>query len=417
MSEAKQINKYAGRVVSLVLGFAVAVSCLFPSAAFAQTDESGQTEQVNQAEQTDFEMKAEPVYTETEIEGVLTVRNCHADSALTDTIKITNGAGRKVYLKKWNKAQGRWYTRSTYQLKNTDKPQSIKLVYPENWSAATYGTWKVYVPAGTDAAGAKTYSAKEIKVRTIAYNRYDLPLKAKAACIMDEDGYIIYSKNSTVRRPMASTTKMMTATLVIEKGLMNRTVTVSEWAAGTAWGILNLKGGEKFKMSSLMHALLISSSNEAANAIAQSVAGTKAKFVSMMNTRAKELGLKNTHYANAHGLEQDGHYSTARDVTRLLMHVSSYKEFRTIAGKQNYRMYNLSRSKSWKLETTNPLLGKVDGLLYGKTGYEDHAGYCLSVVYKPAGRKYYITTLGNSTYEGRNADQKALYRYSKKIKI
>lgn len=416
MSETKRIKKYTVKAAGLILGFAVAALCLIPSAAFAQDGQSEQTEPAIEAEQADSEYKAEPVKVETEIEGVLTVRNCRADSALTDTIKITNGAGRKVYLKKWNKAQGRWYTRSTYQLKNTEKPQSIKLMYPENWSTTTYGTWKVYIPAGTDAAGEKTYSAEEVKVRTIAYNRYDLPLKAKAACIMDEDGYIIYSKNSTVRRPMASTTKMMTATLVIEKGLMNRTVTVSKWAAGTAWGILDLKGGERFKMSSLMHALLISSSNEAANAIAQSVAGTKVKFVSMMNTRAKELGLKNTHYANAHGLEQDGHYSTARDVTRLLMHVSSYKEFRTIAGKQNYRMYNLSRSKSWNLETTNPLLGKVDGLLYGKTGYEDHAGYCLSVVYRPANKKYYITTMGNGTYEGRNEDQKALYRYSKKIK-
>ena len=416
MSETKRIKKYTVKAAGLILGFAVAALCLIPSAAFAQDGQSEQTEPAIEAEQADSEYKAEPVKVKTEIEGVLTVRNCRADSTLTDTIKITNGAGRKVYLKKWNKAQGRWYTRSTYQLKNTEKPQSIKLMYPENWSTTTYGTWKVYIPAGTDAAGEKTYSAEEVKVRTIAYNRYDLPLKAKSACIMDEYGYIIYRKNSTVKRPMASTTKMMTATLVIEKGLMNRTVTVSKWAAGTAWGILNLKGGERFKMSSLMHALLISSSNEAANAIAQSVAGTKVKFVSMMNTRAKELGLKNTHYANAHGLEQDGHYSTARDVTRLLMHVSSYKEFRTIAGKQNYRMYNLSRSKSWNLETTNPLLGKVDGLLYGKTGYEDHAGYCLSVVYKPAGRKYYITTLGNSTYEGRNEDQKALYRYSKKIK-
>ena len=100
MSETKRIKKYTVKAAGLILGFAVAALCLIPSAAFAQDGQSEQTEPAIEAEQADSAFKAEPVKVETEIKGVLTVRNCRADSALTDTIKITNGAGRKVYLKK-----------------------------------------------------------------------------------------------------------------------------------------------------------------------------------------------------------------------------------------------------------------------------------------------------------------------------
>ena len=354
---------------------------------------------------------------ETKIEKVIAVRNRPATAKLTDTVEITGGEGRKVRLERWNRTQERWIVRKTYDLKDTEKKQRIKIEYPENWSSTTYATWRIRVPEGISDDGKIKYEGAETKVETIAYNRYKVPLKARAACIMDEEGHILYSKNSTVKRAMASTTKMMTATLVIERGMMNSNVTVSKWAAGTPWGILFLRGGEEFTMRGMMNAMLIGSSNESANAIAQKVGGSKTNFVAMMNRRAASLGLKNTHYNNPHGLDSNGHYSTARDVTKLLMHVSKYEDFRNIASKQSYILRDVNRTDRWKIKTTNPLLGKVDGVLYGKTGFEDNAGYCLAVAYKPGQKKYYVTTLGNFTYEGRSTDQKKLYRYARQIKI
>lgn len=313
------------------------------------------------------------------------MRNRPATAKLTDTVEITGGEGRTVRLERWNRTQERWIVRKTYNLKDSEKKQRIKIEYPENWSSTTYATWRIRVPEGISDDGKIKYEGAETKVQTIAYNRYKVPLKARAACIMDEEGHIIYSKNSTMKRAMASTTKMMTATLVIERGMMN--------------------------------AMLIGSSNESANAIAQKVGGSKTNFVAMMNRRAASLGLKNTHYNNPHGLDSNGHYSTARDVTKLLMHVSKHEDFRNIASKQSYILRDVNRTDRWKIKTTNPLLGKVDGVLYGKTGFEDNAGYCLAVAYKPGQKKYYVTTLGNFTYEGRSTDQKKLYRYARQIKI
>lgn len=259
--------------------------------------------------------------TKTVSSGVITVRTMNTKSVLTDKITITNGAGRTMYLKKLNISNGKWYTKNEYQLEDTDEPQHIIIEYPEQWSDTTYATWKISIPELTDNEENKVYEAEEAAVKTIAYNRYSLSLKAKSACILDENGYVIYSKKSGVKRAMASTTKLMTATLAIESGKLDKTVTVSKWAANTPWRNLFLKTGEKFKMRSLMHALLICSSNESANVIAQSVGQTEKKFVSRMNKRAQELGLTNTHYCNAHGLDAEGQYSTAKDVTKLLMHI------------------------------------------------------------------------------------------------
>jgi D-alanyl-D-alanine carboxypeptidase (penicillin-binding protein 5/6) len=140
-------------------------------------------------------------------------------------------------------------------------------------------------------------------------------IEAAAGIVMDmETGRILYEKNAYTRRSMASTTKIMTAILAIEKGKLEDTVTVSERAA-SIWGSdIGLKVGDKFTLKELLMGMLICSGNDAAIAVAEHIGGTLENFLELMNIRAIELGAKDTCFKSPHGLDAAGHYSTAYDL-------------------------------------------------------------------------------------------------------
>jgi D-alanyl-D-alanine carboxypeptidase (penicillin-binding protein 5/6) len=203
-------------------------------------------------------------------------------------------------------------------------------------------------------------------------------LQAKSAVLIDENsGRVIYAKNANERLPQASTTKMMTALLVIENGDLDKEVKISKHAAETGESSIWLEEGEILTREHLLYALMLASANDAAVALAESVAGSEEKFVDLMNERARMLNLKNTHFANPHGLDTDGHYSSAHDLALLARAGLANDLFSRV-------VVTRERSVPWSghpweryLYNRNQLLYNYQGARGVKTGYTSRAGLCL----------------------------------------
>ncbi|NLX78128.1 MAG: D-alanyl-D-alanine carboxypeptidase, partial [Clostridiaceae bacterium] len=146
------------------------------------------------------------------------------------------------------------------------------------------------------------------------YNTGDVNINARSAIVMDfETGRVLFEKNAYQRRPMASTTKVMTAIVALENSSLDELVTVSRNAASIHGSLMHLKAGETLTLRELMYGLLLCSGNDAAIAIAEHVGGSVDKFLEMMNEKAREIGALNTNFTTPHGLDDPGHYSTAYD--------------------------------------------------------------------------------------------------------
>jgi len=167
----------------------------------------------------------------------------------------------------------------------------------------------------------------------------ELPdIQAKAAILMDEgSGRVIYAKNAHQQLPPASLTKIMTAILVIENGDLDQKVSVSRYAAETGESSIWLEEGEVLTRKDLLYALMLVSANDAAVALAESVAGSESAFVEKMNKRARELHLSHTHFVNPHGLQDQEHYSSAYDLAVITREGMRYHLFReVVATREKY---------------------------------------------------------------------------------
>ncbi|MFW0966627.1 MAG: D-alanyl-D-alanine carboxypeptidase family protein [Thermacetogeniaceae bacterium] len=203
-------------------------------------------------------------------------------------------------------------------------------------------------------------------------------IQAKAAVLIDESsGRVLFAKNPHQRLPQASTTKMMTCLLVIENGDLDKEVKISKYAAETGESSIWLEEGEVLTREDLLYALMLASANDAAVALAESVAGSEEKFVELMNKRARELKLNNTHFINPHGLDADGHYSSAYDLALLAREGLSNELFSSV-------VTTMERCVPWSghpwdryLYNRNRLLTTYKGARGVKTGYTSNAGLCL----------------------------------------
>lgn len=198
-----------------------------------------------------------------------------------------------------------------------------------------------------------------------------------AALYCRNTGEFIYEKNSDIRHSMASTTKIMTAIVAIEKASLGKTVLVSSDAVGIIGSSIYLYAGEELTMESLLYALMLESANDAAAAIAISVAGSIEDFADMMNEKAAELGLTGTHFTNPHGLDDREHYTTARDLAVLTDYALKNPTFRKIVStyKQTIPMHNGDGTRL--LVNHNKMLKNYDGAIGVKTGYTSSSGRCL----------------------------------------
>lgn len=206
-------------------------------------------------------------------------------------------------------------------------------------------------------------------------------MQAKAALLIDvATQTVLYEKDAGQRLPMASTTKMMTALVALERGKLSDPVTVQadDLAETSAVG---LTAGEVWTLEDLLYALLLPSDNAAALVIARHIAGSPAAFVDMMNTQAAGWGLKDTHFVNPHGLDDPAHYSTAQDLAQIALHGLANPTFAAIVSTPERRVGTRT------FQNLNQLLGTYEGTAGIKTGTTLAAGQCLvSLVGRPDGR-------------------------------
>ena len=203
-------------------------------------------------------------------------------------------------------------------------------------------------------------------------------ISAKSACLIDAtSGRVLYSKNSNQRMPMASTTKIMTAIVAIESGMpLNTQIKVPLEAVGVEGSSAYLKQNEVVTLELLLYALMLSSANDAAMAIAHTICGSAEKFVDLMNSKAYNLGLTNTHFTNPHGLYDEEHYTTAEELAKIMAYAMQNSDFANITSCQK-KAFSRDDGTSFLFTNHNRLLKYYDGTIGGKTGFTKKSGRCL----------------------------------------
>ncbi len=248
-------------------------------------------------------------------------------------------------------------------------------------------------------------------------------LVSRSAILMDnKTNKILYDKNSNERMFPASTTKILTAILVLENCDLNEIVTASYDAVMSipeGYVTANIDGDEQLTVEQLLQLLLVHSANDAANVLAEYVGGSIESFVSMMNTKVNELGLTNTHFTNAYGLQDDNHYTTAYDLSVIMQYCLKNDDFRRIAGSASCSIPATNKSDVRSYTSTNQLLVPSNPNYYsyvtvGKTGFTTEAGECLvSCAYKND-LELICVVLGGTVVDGistRFSESKTLYEY------
>ena len=221
---------------------------------------------------------------------------------------------------------------------------------------------------------------------------------------------MIIGKNEDIKSAMASTTKIMTTIVILEKADLNETVTVSAKAGGTGGSRLGLKRGDKASVRDLLYGLMLRSGNDAAVALAEHVGGSVKGFAELMNEKAIELGLTNTHFVTPHGLDDANHYTTALELAKLTDYAMDNETFAKIVGTKSTTIYINNQSR--QINNTNELLGVLNGVVGVKTGFTNNAGRCLVTETKRNNMDIITIVLGADTKKDRTKDSVNLIEYT-----
>lgn len=221
---------------------------------------------------------------------------------------------------------------------------------------------------------------------------------------------MIIGKNEDVKSAMASTTKIMTTIVILEKADLNEKVTVSAKAGGTGGSRLGLKRGDKASVRDLLYGLMLRSGNDAAVALAEHVGGSVKGFAELMNEKAIELGLTNTHFVTPHGLDDANHYTTALELAKLTDYAMDNETFAKIVGTKSTTIYINNQSR--QINNTNELLGVLNGVVGVKTGFTNNAGRCLVTETKRNDMDIITIVLGADTKKDRTKDSVNLIEYT-----
>lgn len=250
-------------------------------------------------------------------------------------------------------------------------------------------------------------------VVVFAEGNTDLGLNAKSAILMEEaTGNILYESNPDERLPIASVTKVMTMLLIMEavdsgKISLDDMVTVSENAMSYGGSTMFLETGEQLTVNDMLKGIAVASANDGCVAMAEHLAGSESAFVDMMNEKAKGLGMENTHFMNTNGLDEDDHYSSARDVAIMSRELMKHE---TIFNYTSIWMDTL-RGGKFQLANTNKLIRFYDGANGLKTGSTSKALCCLSAAAKRNDMQLIAVVLGAPTSAERFASAKSLLDY------
>ena len=250
-------------------------------------------------------------------------------------------------------------------------------------------------------------------VVVFAEGNTDLGLNAKSAILMEKStGNILYESNPDERLPIASVTKVMTMLLIMEavdsgKISLDDMVTVSENAMSYGGSTMFLETGEQLTVNDMLKGIAVASANDGCVAMAEHLAGSESAFVDMMNEKAKKLGMENTHFMNTNGLDEDDHYSSARDVAIMSRELMKHE---TIFNYTSIWMDTL-RGGKFQLANTNKLIRFYDGANGLKTGSTSKALCCLSAAAKRNDMQLIAVVLGAPTSAERFASAKSLLDY------
>lgn len=241
-------------------------------------------------------------------------------------------------------------------------------------------------------------------------NIEELDLNSRIAVSYDRlSGKVIWGKNENRRTAMASTTKIMTAIVVIENANLKDIVEVSAKAALTGGSRLGLKKGDKVAIKDLLYGLMLRSGNDAAVALAEYVGGDNKGFADLMNKKATDLNLKDTHFVTPHGLDDAEHYTTAYELAKIADYALKNEIFRNIVGTKTCTININGYPKG--INNTNELLGYIDGVYGVKTGFTNNAGRCLVTSVKRGDFDIITVVIQADTKKDRTKDSINLINY------
>lgn len=239
----------------------------------------------------------------------------------------------------------------------------------------------------------------------------ELKITSPSAIVMEvSTGRVLYEKNIQAKRKIASTTKLMTAMVVMDNCDLKDIAEISKHAAGVGGSEAGIKVGEKITVESLLYGLLLESGNDCAVALAEHVSGSTEEFAILMNNKAKELGAYNTNYTNPHGLDTEENYCTAYDLSLIAKNVLKYPELMKIMATKQIEVKFGDRMKY--LANTNRLLSTYTYCLGGKTGFTNGANRCIVTYGEKNGMQIVTVVLGSETTDIRFNECKTLMQYT-----
>jgi serine-type D-Ala-D-Ala carboxypeptidase (penicillin-binding protein 5/6) len=233
-------------------------------------------------------------------------------------------------------------------------------------------------------------------------------INSRAAITIDAStGEILFSKNPNRRLPPASTTKLMTAIVVMENANLANVVTISKNASHAAPSKAGFREGDRLSIEGLLWAALLESANDAAVALAEAVAGSEKKFVSLMNRKALFIGAGNTKFVNSNGLPGPGQYTTALDLSTILNYAMKFSKLREIIGTPEAQI-STERGRIFYLRSTDKLLWSDEKVIGGKTGYTRKAGHCFVCAAQSEEKIILVAVLGSPSRKHLWADTEKL---------
>lgn len=244
----------------------------------------------------------------------------------------------------------------------------------------------------------------------------EMEVGAKSAILIDQNtGTVLYSKNENERLPMASMTKVMSLLLIMEQinqgNLSYDTkVEISQEASSMGGSQIFLQAGDVYKVKELLKSVAMASANDSIVALAEKTYGSKENFINKMNEKAKKLNLQNTNFTNVHGLDEDGHYSSAYDMAMMAKELLKYEDILKFTSVYEEYLQKNDGSKIW-LVNTNKLVRFYPGVDGLKTGYTSNAGYCLTATAKRNSLRLISVVMGEESIEKRSQDTVKLLNY------
>lgn len=238
----------------------------------------------------------------------------------------------------------------------------------------------------------------------------EIKLKSRAAILMDQTTKrVLFGKNERDRVKIASTTKILTAIVAVENKDLDSVAIISKKAATTGGSTIGLKSGSEVTLRALLYGLLLKSGNDCAVAIAEHIGGSVETFVEMMNKKAYEIGAKDTHFTNPHGLDTEDNYSTAYDLALITCYAKQIEIINKMLGTESITI-NFGNTPKY-LANTNRLLFTYEYCDGGKTGFTNIANRCLVATAKKEDLKIVAVILGAETTDIRFNEGKTLLKY------